>query len=200
MKFRITILFAIFFIAVKAQSPDLKLLSGYMAGTYSSEEQHLKDTADYFDIRLEIIPIWKNRTDGYWFYVEQAVAQSIDKPYRQRVYHLTELNSGKFSSVVYTMNDPSRFTHQAELLEKLLSPDSLIEREGCAVILMKDGKDKFVGSTEDKKCPSERSGATYAVSEVTIYPNELHSWDRGFDGEDKQVWGATKGGYIFIKK
>jgi hypothetical protein len=26
------------------------------------------------------------------------------------------------------------------------------------------------------------------------------SWDRGFDKEGKQVWGAQKGGYRFVKK
>ena len=56
-----------------------------MSGSYSSEQQHLKDTANYFDIRLQIIPIWKHRTDGFWFYVEQAVFAYYDQPYRQRV-------------------------------------------------------------------------------------------------------------------
>jgi hypothetical protein len=26
------------------------------------------------------------------------------------------------------------------------------------------------------------------------------SWDQGWNGEGKQVWGATKGGYIFVKQ
>jgi hypothetical protein len=26
------------------------------------------------------------------------------------------------------------------------------------------------------------------------------SWDRGWDKEDNQVWGAEKGGYEFIKE
>ena len=73
---------------VHAQSTELKSLAQWMEGSYSTQNQHLKDTANYFDIRLQIIPIWKDKKDGYWFYVEQAVADYIDKPYRQRVYHL----------------------------------------------------------------------------------------------------------------
>lgn len=92
-----------------------------MEGSYNSTEQHLKDTTNYFDIRLQIQPIWKNKKDGYWFYVEQAVADFIDKPYRQRVYHLSENADGKLTSVVYTFNDPLRFTHHPELLEKQLT-------------------------------------------------------------------------------
>ena len=179
-----------------AQSNDLKTLAGWMEGSFSSEVQSIKDTS-YFDIRLQIIPIWKDRKDGYWFYVEQAVAKYIDKPYRQRVYHLTE-KEGVFESAVFTMNDPLRFTHHADLVEKL-TPDSLISRDGCAVILTRKAKNTFQGSTDGKKCPSDRSGATYATSEVIITKEGLHSWDRGFDNKDEQVWGAEKGGYDFKK-
>jgi hypothetical protein len=34
---------------------------------------------------------------------------------------------------------------------------------------------------------------------VTLDQGQLLSWDQGFDSENKQVWGATKGGYVFIK-
>jgi hypothetical protein len=27
--------------------------------------------------------------------------------------------------------------------------------------------------------------------------DRIVSWDRGFDGDRRQVWGAEKGGYIF---
>jgi hypothetical protein len=27
----------------------------------------------------------------------------------------------------------------------------------------------------------------------------MTSWDRGFDAQDRQVWGATKGAYLFRK-
>ena len=183
-----------------AQSDDFKLLADHMAGNYSSEAQHKNDSANYFDIKLEIVRIWKDNSDGYWFYVEQAVAEYVDKPYRQRVYHLTEPSSGIFSSMVYTIVQPLRFTHKPELVDSTLTPDSLIEREGCAVIIKRIGNEKFIGSTDGKKCPSDRSGASYATSEVTIFENELHSWDRGYNDKDEQVWGATKGGYVFIKK
>ncbi len=200
MKTLITLLIFLFTLQFSSgQSDDLKMLAEYMAGSYSSTEQHKKDSANYFDIRLQIERIWKSNTDGYWFYVEQAVAEYADKPYRQRIYHLTETKEGVFSSVVYTMEQPLRFTHKPELVDSALAPDSLIEREGCTVILQKQAEGKFVGSTDGKKCPSDRSGASYATSEVTILKDELHSWDRGYNEKDEQVWGATQGGYVFIK-
>jgi CpeT protein len=35
---------------------------------------------------------------------------------------------------------------------------------------------------------------------VEIFADRLASWDRGWNKEDKQVWGAEKGGYVFIKQ
>jgi hypothetical protein len=35
---------------------------------------------------------------------------------------------------------------------------------------------------------------------VTIWPDRLISWDRGWNDKGQQVWGAEKGGYIFVKQ
>ncbi len=181
-----------------AQSEELEQLGNYMSGYYSSEQQHKTDTINYFDIRLHIIPIWKKRTDGIWFYVEQAVEGSNNKPYRQRVYHVTEKEKGVFESAVFIFSNPLRFTGNTPLFEKTLTPDSLKLREGCSVILHRKNK-MYEGGTEGVSCASERKGAAYATADVTITEKELHSWDRGFNDKGEQVWGATKGGYIFIK-
>jgi hypothetical protein len=180
-----------------SQSEDFKMLTHFMAGSFSSEEQHLSDTVNYYDIRLEIIPVWKERSDGSWFYVEQAMNGFLEKPYRQRVYRLIE-NEGKFESIVFNLKDPLRFTGKPELIEAL-TPDSLTEKEGCTVFLEKTGKQEFSGGTVGKNCPSDRRGATYATSVVNITENLLQSWDRGYNERDEQVWGAEKGGYLFVK-
>lgn len=183
-----------------AQQKKLQKLAEMLAGSYTSEKQHNRDTTNYFDIRLSISRIWNSRTDGYWFYVEQAVASYYDKPYRQRVYHLTQREDGSFESAVFTMNAPLRFVHRPDLCETTLSVDSLISREGCSVILKQTARNRFEGSTEGKSCPSDRQGATYATSEVALTKNKLISWDRGYDKNDIQVWGATEGGYEFVRQ
>lgn len=197
-----SLLMTIFFFSsakdLRAQSAELKRLAEFMTGSYSSREQHLQDTVNFFDIRLLIIPIWKKRSDGYWFYVEQAVAEYRSKPYRQRVYHVTEPEKGIFQSTIFTFSEPLRFTGKPELLEQTLTVDSLKEKEGCEVILRSDGKN-FVGSTQGQKCPSDRKGAAYATAVVTITSSTLESWDRGYNEKGEQVWGAEKGGYVFNK-
>jgi len=201
------IFLVILFLAVSINSfakpkpkTELMRLISYMEGSFSSQEQSEKDT-NYFDIRLHMKRIWSERKDGVWLYVEQAVASSLQKPYRQRVYHVTQIGKNKFQSEVYTFENPLRFAGDYKKDNGLasLTPDSLKSREGCAVYLTKTKKGNYKGSTKGKDCPSDLRGAKYATSEVTIYRSKLVSWDRGWGDNGEQIWGATNGGYIFKK-
>ena len=198
--------FSIIFSAVNAQQnvdvSDLKTLNNWMSGTFDSEEQAKNDT-DFFKIHLHMKPIWKDRTDGFWLYVEQAIASALNKPYRQRVYNVKVLNDTTIISKVYTFyGTGQRFAGEWKKdnpLEKLTT-DSLEDRKGCAIYLKKKSKGEFVGSTNKNDCESNLRGAKYATSKVSISEKLLVSWDQGFDANDKQIWGAVKGGYQFVKK
>ena len=178
---------------------DTDILLSWMTGSFSSAEQALSDT-NYYDIRLEMKQMWKERNDGPWIYVEQAVADYKDKPYRQRVYQLVPENN-TIKSIVYTFDNPIRFAGDYKKKNPLnrLTPDSLKLRIGCTVYLKKISEDTFQGSTKDKDCESKLRGASYATSEVIIKSDRILSWDRGFDANDEHVWGAEKGGYVFLK-
>lgn len=180
---------------------DLKELQSRMAGSFSSEAQSKSDS-DFFHIVLHMAPIWKNSADGFWLYVEQAVAASADKPYRQRVYHITLNDDATIASRVYELHAPMRFAGAWKKKNPLasLTTDSLISREGCVILLHKNRDGDFAGSTHDKDCPSNLRGAAYATSEVVIRKDRMISWDRGWNADGQQVWGAEKGGYEFLKE
>ena len=200
MKAAFTLLFLLILPIITYSQTDVDVLVDYMAGSFSSEEQAQKDS-NYFNIELEMVQLWKDRTDGPWLYIEQAVAESKDKPYRQRVYQLRKRNDGKIESLVYTIPDPLRFAgdYKKEFPLLRLTPDSLILKEGCEVVLYQADNGYFEGSTVEKNCSSDLRGASYATSEVMIDKDKMISWDRGFDESGKQVWGAADGGYIFKK-
>ncbi|MEW6411300.1 MAG: chromophore lyase CpcT/CpeT [Candidatus Zixiibacteriota bacterium] len=184
------------------ESEDFRLeqLVEWMTGSFSSREQSLADS-NFYDIRLHMVPIWPDREDGAWLYVEQAAATNLDEPYRQRIYHLVLRYDGTFVSEVYTFEEPLRFAGawKEPFRLNVLSPDSLTERAGCSIYLQLENETAFVGSTRDTDCESDLRGASYATSEVKITESALYSWDRGFDAEGNQVWGARTGGYIFKK-
>lgn len=185
-----------------AQAGLLRLarLAEYMVGSFSSAAQAAQDT-NYFDIRLEMVRIWPERTDGIWLYVEQAAAGRLDRPYRQRVYHLEAPGDTVLLSSVFTLPDPLRFAgaFRDSVPLRALTPDSLAAREGCEIHLKSMKDNTFEGSTRGRECPSDLRGAAYATSSAWISATELRSWDQGFDGAGRQVWGATAGPYRFLK-
>ena len=183
--------------------PDsLHELASWMSGTFSSKAQSDADPENYFDIRQVIMPVWTDRSDGPWLYVEQAVATKLDKPYRQRVYHLVALGHDTIRSDVYTLpGDPlvhaATWRGEAPLAD--IAPETLTSRDGCSITLHRSSPNEFTGLTVGDGCASDLRGATYATSEAVISEHGLTSWDRGFDKDKKQVWGATKGPYRFDK-
>jgi CpeT protein len=200
-----SLVFTVMFAGVAEGQPltakDIKKLASCMAGEFTSKAQAQQDTS-YFEIILRMKPIWKNRTDGHWLYVEQSLASKQEKPYRQRVYHLYRGDDSTVVSKVYEIKNPLKYTRgweDAKLLQGL-TPDSLVDRQGCAISQHPRGKGVFSGATPGKECLSTLRGAAYATSEVTVSADRLISWDRGWNKEDQQVWGAEKGGYVFIKE
>lgn len=180
---------------------ELELLRSHMSGSFSSALQ-AKNDSDFYEIHLHMKPIWEDRKDGFWLYVEQAIVSALDKPYRQRIYHVSLLNDTTLSSSVFELKSPLRFAgayNNVDLL-KSLTADSLEAREGCTIYLHPRSNHTFVGSTFQQACLSSLRGATYATSEVVISKDLLVSWDRGWDSQGKQVWGAVSSGYQFVKE
>ncbi|MEM9292262.1 MAG: chromophore lyase CpcT/CpeT [Acidobacteriota bacterium] len=192
-------------VAEEAQSSPLPEVQALMTGTFSSAAQAAEDES-FFNIRLVMVPVWPQREDGPWLYVEQAAASALEQPYRQRVYRLVDEGAGedgvtRVRSVVYALKgDPlehaGAFRQESPL--GALSPQDLEERAGCDILLLRQEDGTWAGETSERSCSSALRGASYATSEVEIEEGLLLSWDRGFNEAGEQVWGATEGGYRFV--
>jgi hypothetical protein len=182
---------------------EIVTLAAWMEGSFSSARQAESNPESYYDIRLFMTRIWPQRSDAVWMYVEQASADRLAEPYRQRIYRLSRVDGRTLRSEVFTLpGDPLDFAgafRETELVESLVA-DDLTLRQGCAIELRRVGPEAFAGATRGKECGSTLRGATYATSEVLITPDRVLSWDRGFDAQDRQVWGAEGAGYIFDKQ
>lgn len=186
--------------SAQVPKPSLELLKNHLIGSYSSAAQAKEDTS-YYNIELEMSRIWLREQDGIWLYVEQAMASRKDKPYRQRIYHLTQRDDSTFISTVCTLDSMHLFVGAYTDVARFngLKPSDARPLPGCALVLhWRNGH--FVGSTNGRECINAWGKAAYATSEVDIAPGMLISWDRGYDAQDTQVWGAEKGGYRFVKR
>ena len=193
----------------KISAKDIASLKKLMTGTFSSSAQAVKDT-NFYNISLKMQEL-SSSENGFWLYVEQAVANSLDKPYRQRLYHVYKNNDTSVASMIYEFKEPKQFiggnenaNAQMELLAIVAKGDvdknpNVILRDGCTMFLKKSGQ-KFWGSTNGNGCTSSLRGASYATSEAVITKDGLVTLDRGYDANGKQVWGSQFGGYQFMRQ
>ncbi|MBU3698527.1 MAG: hypothetical protein FGM33_00750 [Candidatus Kapabacteria bacterium] len=183
-----------------ADDPDLDTLAMWLTGSFSSERHSKLDTS-YYHVVLNMQRMWKDRTDGIWIVVEQAMAATPEAPYRQRVYRLLRVEENMIEIEIYAWKDPKRVVGAWKNIAALdeLKPSDLALRRGCEVYLQRDDV-KFFGSTHGTACASDIRGASYATSEVQIAASVITSWDRGFTTSGDQAWGAVKGPYYFLRQ
>ncbi len=182
-----------------------------MDGTFTSERQagetaELPDEQRFLDIvvRMERIDAWDGYDDAIYLYLEQAVAQFSDRPYRQRVYKLEQDGPGRVTSTVLWFPDDEGEPYIGAWRDESLLDDldpSRLEDRGCVVELDYVGDERsewvFVGSTRGEGCPTTFRGAVRSTSDIQIGAGRFQAWDRGWNDADEQVWGPTAGPYVF---
>ncbi|MFW5739779.1 MAG: chromophore lyase CpcT/CpeT [Myxococcota bacterium] len=177
------------------------MLAAYLAGRFDSEAQSQQDYS-YYPIQLIMCPVDMPDVGERVLYVEQAVMSSPNQPYRQRLYVVEPLDppATRAVSKVYELHNPGQAVGWCDDLDSLsLTAADVSEKEGCGVEMEWMG-DHFEGGTVGTDCVSTHQGASYTTSEVVITDEQLTSWDRGYDDQGNQVWGATKGPYVFDRK
>jgi CpeT protein len=178
--------------------PDdvVQALAEALEGRFDSSGQARADE-HYRDVTLTTCRADAPALGPQVLYVEQAISDSLDAPYRQRVYVLEPDDADTVVSRVYTLQDPASAVGAcAQDAPLALDVEAVVERAGCAVHLRWQ-HGAFVGSTLGEACTSGLRGARYATSRVVVEPERLLSWDQGWAAPGEQAWGATAGPYHF---
>jgi len=186
---------------VFADPTSLARLATCLTGTFSTAQQARGDN-HFRDVTLHVVAIWSDRTDGPWFYSEQSLTEVPDHPYRQRISQLIARADGAFEIRLFDLPDPIALTgawKDPSLLVKI-TPASLATSDGCSLILRAQPDGSFKGGTEGKACLSTLHGSSYATTEITVSEQQTVNWERGYNASDRQVWGSTRGGFIFKKQ
>lgn len=176
-------------------SDDLTLAASLLTGSFSSEFQ-AKTMIGFSDYRMRATRVWANRTDGVWLYIEQAKGESVEKPYRQRVYHFHY--SGSLLAISpYKMPLAEAFMHKGAVAFDLITPSDLDDLTGCEIYLARIGVAEFKGSTSPKSCKSTHEGASYMTTTLKVSMYMIVSWDHGHAENGTQVWGPELEPYEF---
>ena len=170
-----------------------------LTGRFDSLDQSLEDPT-YYDVQLQACVVEAPELGDNVLYVEQALLSNVGSPYRQRLYVLSADSSDTVRSVIYTLSNESSLVGLCNRDEVAsFEVGSYEEKVGCDVVLIYNGVG-FDGSTDVGSCPSDMNGATYATSVVSTSPDEITSWDQGWNASDQQVWGAVDGAYVFKRR
>jgi hypothetical protein len=183
-----------------AEPSALEHLTIFLTGTFASTAQARGDQ-NFRDATLHIAPIWTDRTDGPWLYFEQALTDAPEHPYRQSIYQLVIRADGALEVRTFELPDPIAATGawKDPTLLTHLNAANLVTREGCTLILRLQPDGSFKGGTEGKGCSNVLRGASYSTAEITVTPQQLMTWERGYNTAGTQVWGSIHGGYVFKK-
>jgi len=175
-------------------------LKGLLVGHYDSSAQAAEDPG-FYNILLTMCPVDFPELGSEVLYVEQTAADTPDDPYRQRLYVLEPgATESQAVSRIFEMSGPGQMVGTCDSpAEFALELDRIRELEGCGVVLDWNGTG-FEGGTIEDHCVTDWNGADYATSEITLYTEVLVSWDRGWASDGTYVWGATEGGYQFVRQ
>ncbi|OOG73751.1 chromophore lyase CpcT/CpeT [Algoriphagus sp. A40] len=196
-----------FFLLLFSQSGKLKaqtqpqLLEEFnkrIIGEFSTARMASEDPS-LAHLILTVKPIWQDRIDGHWFFLEQAEHFRKDLPHRSLVLNVFE-KDGKIISRNFSFFNKDIFLDIDERpfpIEQL-SPVAL-ESRYCDIIFEKDSSGNFVGKTPEEGCPTNLFGAQFFTNESYLTSDFLISWDRGWKDQDEQAWGLEKFGYLFEK-
>jgi hypothetical protein len=142
-----------------------------------------------------------------FLYQEQALVESLDKPYRQRFLQLTAGDRGQ-SAVESKAYKPIEMEKWVGFCSKPEEERKVIASELgtylCSVFLKQSAvnyfKPLYVGETQTGGCPTNVRGATSISNTIYLFPDGMNTWDRGFDANGNQVWGAANEAYKFRKR
>jgi len=209
-------LFSVFLAVAAASSArdddaDLARVAAWMAGEFDTFAQVARDAAagaayKHVGAVLRVVPVAGAGLPGpgQAFYLEQALAESEDKPYRQRVVLLTRLD-GRLVNRLYRLKQPEAFVGAWREPARLagLAREELQLDEGCDLFWTRASDTRFTGvAGEAGTCRTALRGATHVTSKVELTADSITSLDQGFDDAGAHRWGPPPGaaGHAFSRR
>lgn len=133
-----------------------------------------------------------------YLYQEQALVKTLEQPYRQRLLLLAPVQDSLAEEVRQVESRAFRIEDQAMWVGLCDRPASeqaaVLEALGERVcsVLIEPVEHIYVGQTPPEGCPSNFRGAVSISNTVILHEFGMDTWDRGFDAEGNQVWGAKE--------
>jgi CpeT/CpcT family (DUF1001) len=172
-------------------------IADFLIGTMDTSAQALHHRNSP-DVRLTTCRIRVENTpnDRLFLYQEQALSLNLSQPYRQRFLQITASEDGeRVESIAFKPPNPQAWIGLCDRTDSVV-PQAELGEAVCRVFLKPDG-DGYLGNTPESGCPTNYRGAVRITNTVILRKDSMETWDRGFDAEGKQVWGAREQSYQY---
>lgn len=180
-------------------SSNTALLSSWLPGIYESTNVKFQD--EDLNVTLHILPIWQDRSDGKWFYIESNIINKMTKPFRQRILQFVATPNDHIRMYTYRIPRASDFAgayFSPELLASL-TPSQISIRNGCELDIKHKMTDIFVGVSDHLTCISKARNDQLMTTFLSLSEFSLSYWNRGVNENGKVVLGAEQAPMSFIK-
>ena len=137
-------------------------------------------------------------TASIFLYQEQALTKRLTQPYRQRLLELTPHSKTQtVESKSYKLQNQESFIGFCDQpIAQRIIPATILEESFCSVFLA-PLNDIYFGRTQPGGCPANVRGAVTITNKIVLHEQGMDTWDRGFDENGEQVWGAIDSSYQF---
>ncbi|RWR86917.1 chromophore lyase CRL, chloroplastic isoform X1 [Cinnamomum micranthum f. kanehirae] len=167
-----------------------------LCGEKFSRDQASRDPDNYFNLRMLTCPATEMVDGSRVLYFEQRFY--MVKPCPKEMKCDVEVSSYAIRDAEEYKNYCDRSKDQRPQPEEIIGD---IAEHLTTIHLSRCERGRrclYEGSTPPGGFPNSWNGATYCTSELAVLKNsEIHTWDRGYDDEGNQVWGAKGGPYEF---
>lgn len=170
----------------------------YLEGVMTTNDQ-ANNNPDFVSVQMTTcriaIPDAMVQTppDAIYLYQEQALSTDLSEPYRQRFLQIVPGDNNRVDAHSYKLEAPEQWTGLCEQSEEDALPlvgAIALDSPVCTVSLRPAAIGGFVGSTPAGGCSANVRGALSITNIVVLHADGMDTWDRGFDADGNQVWGA----------
>ncbi len=146
-----------------------------------------------------------SNNNSIFLYQEQGFIGSLNQPYRQRFLEITTENKqtkqyrqNLVFSHSYKPDDLSQWVNfcQSDRVQDKINQTEIGQL--VCTITLKPLLSVYVGQTPPQGCPTKARGAATVTNSIVLHEQGMETWDRGFDTQGKQLWGARKKPYQFF--
>ena len=140
----------------------------------------------------------ESSSPSVYLYQEQALIEKLNQPYRQRFLRIGVSDDGlKVESKSFKLLNREPWIGQCNKpADKRLLQSSEFGESVCSVFL-KPVITIYIGETQPGGCSTNVRGAVTITNRIILHATGMDTWDRGFDANGDQVWGAIDKSFQF---